>query len=118
MSEQAATSDGPGAAGSTPVGDGPSADAGARADVPRRRLPRTQPWRALVVCLAYVLVVLAALVLSTQLYRFSVALFITIGLAALLTVPLAVVAPLPRNETVQPDAARPVLHRARRGPKR
>ena len=79
----------------------------------RRRLPSTQPLRAIVVCLAYFFVVAASLVILSQLYRFPIAIFVSTGLAALLTVPLAVLAPSPPG-AAQGHDARPVLQRASR----
>ena len=102
----------------TAQGDLPT-DGRANADTAHgRRLPVSQPQRALVVCLAYLGVVAAAFVVLSQLYRPAMAIFFSVALAMILTVPLAVLAPLPRGERSHPDSARPVLHRGSRPPKR
>ena len=80
----------------------------------RRRSPTRQPVRALVACLGYVAVVLAAFGLLSQLARPAMAILFTTGVAALLTVPLAVLAPAPRARSAHSVDARPLLQRERR----
>ena len=117
MSEQVAASAGalPGAVGGAKVHSEPATAERTPADGPRRRrLPATQPLRAIVVCLAYLLLVAASFVVLSQLYRTPIAVFFSTGFAALLTVPLTVLAPSPYGRTAQPHDARPVLQRASR----
>lgn len=84
-------------------------------DNPRRgRLPSRQPLRAIVVCLAYVLLVASSLLVLSQLYRTSLAIFFTTGFAALLTVPVSVLAPSPCAASARRHDARPVLQRVSR----
>jgi drug/metabolite transporter (DMT)-like permease len=77
----------------------------------RRPLLSRQPLRALVLCLAYAFVVAAAFVVLSEIYRPAMAIFFAVGLAALLSVPLAVLIPVPRHEVTQSQDARPVLQR-------
>lgn len=79
--------------------------------VPRsRRLPERQPVRALVVVLAYLLVVVAVTVALEALY--GVFGLICAGLfAAAMTVPVAVLAPRPRAAEQDDPDQRPVLLR-------
>ena len=70
--------------------------------------------RALVVCVAYVVLSGAGAVLLSQLYRPGFAAVFAVALAAILTVPLAVLAPVPTGEPSPPDDPRPVLQRGAR----
>lgn len=85
-----------GAVGSTSVG--------------RRRLPTRQPVRALVVVLAYLLVAASGFLVLTGLYG-MLGLVLAGFLAAALTVPVAVLAPSPRQRG-DGDDPRPVLLRS------
>ena len=78
---------------------------------PGRRLPTRQPLRAGVLCLVYVLVVATAFAVLSGMHRPGMALFFTVGVAALLSVPLAVLMPVPRGQAKHSDDARPVLQR-------
>lgn len=70
-----------------------------------------QPLRALVLCLMYAVAVAVAFVILSGIVRTAMAVFFAVGVAALLSVPLAVLLPVPRHQATQANDARPVLQR-------
>lgn len=78
----------------------------------RNELPLTQPARALKVLAGYLLAVAVAFGVCFRLFDGPLVLIATGGLAALLAVVAAVVAPLPRDD--RPTGTAPVLQRPRR----
>lgn len=113
MAEQGGRSDEPADSPTTSKAAG-NADEPPMTPGASRRLPTTQPQRAVLACLLYLLVTSAGLVLFRQMFGGGMAVIFAIAFAALLTVPLALLAPVPRRAPLAPEDPRPVLLRGPR----